>query len=478
MRAFVIGSPIAHSRSPLIHNAWIEQHGLDASYEAMEIAPADLGPFMDRVRASEFVGGNVTLPHKEAVLSLTEPDDTAQRIGAANTVWRDDGTARSTNTDAEGWLASLDAAAPGWNTKLDQAVVLGAGGAARAIVHALAERGAKRIVVVNRTRSRIDALTSLGPVAPAGWEGLESALREADFVVNTTSRGMGGQSDPDWPPSLAEVPEHAVVNDIVYAPLRTAFLEEAAARGLRTVDGLGMLLHQAVPGFQRWFGVRPEVTARLRRRVVHDLGENEPVFLALTGSIGMGKSTTAGMFRDAGVPVYDADAAVHELYRGAAAPLIEAAFPGTTGAQGVDRAKLSAWVVGNADAMRRLEAIVHPLVAERQRHFREEVRRNGHAVAVLDIPLLFETGGERGADAVVVVTAPPDVQRERVLSRGTMDAAAFEAILARQTPDAEKRRRADFVLDTSRGLEPVEADVRRIVGEVSRKGWQPALTPG
>jgi dephospho-CoA kinase len=189
------------------------------------------------------------------------------------------------------------------------------------------------------------------------------------------------------------------------------------------------------------------------------------LILGLTGSIGMGKSTTAKLFAEAGVPVYDADAAVHQLYEREAAPAIEAAFPGTTTAGKVDRAKLSAHVVHDPAAMRRLEEIVHPMLGVSRQKFFADAEAAGAPVVVVDVPLLFETGGETRVDAVVVVTTSPELQRERVLARGTMDEEKFNSILARQLPDAEKRKRADFVVDTSHGLDPVRARIRDILTE-------------
>jgi dephospho-CoA kinase len=188
--------------------------------------------------------------------------------------------------------------------------------------------------------------------------------------------------------------------------------------------------------------------------------------LGLTGSIGMGKSTTAKLFAEAGVPVYDADATVHRVYQGEAAPAIEAAFPGTTADGKVDRARLSAKVVHDPAAIQRLEQIVHPMLRSYHQKFLEDAEQAGAPVVVMDVPLLFETGGEKRVDAVVVVTTAPEVQRERILARGTMTAETLDAILARQTPDAEKRRRADFVVDTSHGLDPVRARIRDILAEV------------
>ena len=189
------------------------------------------------------------------------------------------------------------------------------------------------------------------------------------------------------------------------------------------------------------------------------------IILGLTGSIGMGKSTTAKLFTEAGVPVYDADATVHMVYEGEAAPAIEAAFPGTTVGGKVDRAKLSAQVVHDAEAMKRLEQIVHPMLRAYHQKFLDDAEQSGAPVAVLDVPLLYETGGEKRVDAVVVVTTSPEIQRERILSRDNMTSEKLDAILARQLPDAEKRKRADFIVDTSHGLDPVRERIRDILAE-------------
>ena len=192
------------------------------------------------------------------------------------------------------------------------------------------------------------------------------------------------------------------------------------------------------------------------------------LILGLTGSIGMGKSTTAKLFMEAGVPVYDADAAVHKIYEGEAAPAVEAAFPGTTVDGKVDRARLSARVVQDPAAIKRLEQIVHPMLGASRQKFLADAEQSGAPVVVMDIPLLYETGGEKRVDAVVVVSTSPETQRERILARGTMTPEALDAILARQLPDAEKRKRADFVVDTSHGLEPVRAAIRDILAAVAK----------
>ena len=192
------------------------------------------------------------------------------------------------------------------------------------------------------------------------------------------------------------------------------------------------------------------------------------IILGLTGSIGMGKSTTAQLFAEAGVPVYDADATVHRLYEGEAAPPIEAAFPGTTVEGKVDRPRLSARVVHDPAAMKQLEAIVHPMLGESRKLFLEQAERSGAPVAVVDVPLLYETGGERRVDAVVVVTTTPEIQRQRILARENMTPEKLDAILARQMPDSEKRKRADFVVDTSHGLEPVRGRIRDILDQAAK----------
>ena len=192
------------------------------------------------------------------------------------------------------------------------------------------------------------------------------------------------------------------------------------------------------------------------------------IILGLTGSIGMGKSTTAKLFEEAGVPVYDADAAVHKIYEGEAAPAIEAAFPGTTVNGKVDRNKLSAKVVHDPAAMKRLEQIVHPMLGASRQKFLHDAERSGAPVAVVDVPLLFETGGEKRVDAVVVVTTTPEIQHQRILSRDNMTGEKLDAILARQLPDAEKRKRADFVVDTSGGLDPVRARIRDILDQAAK----------
>jgi shikimate dehydrogenase len=266
----VIAWPAGHSRSPLIHNYWIKQHKLDAEYRREAVPPDKFAAFVENLRANGYIGANITVPHKEVALAMSEPDDRARAVGAANTLWHDGDTLRSTNTDVEGFLANLHVAAPGWDRGLETAVVLGAGGGARAVVFALLQREVGRVYVINRTRERAQALKKKfgARVHLAGWNETTGLLGGAGILVNTTTLGMVGQ------PSLEinlRCPASLVVADLVYAPLETGLLASARARGLRTADGLGMLLHQAVRGFQLWFGVRPEVTPELRAMVEADL---------------------------------------------------------------------------------------------------------------------------------------------------------------------------------------------------------------
>ena len=267
-RAFVIGHPIAHSRSPLIHGHWLAEHAIAGSYEPIDVAPADLGDFLARVRQGAFVGGNVTIPHKEAVFAAAElRDPLADTIGAANTLVRRDGAIFAFNTDYLGFLGNLDQNAPGWDDGLSEAVVLGAGGSARAILVALKSRNVPTIHLLNRTAGKASDLAADlgGPIRAGGLGDFAAVARGARLVVNCSSVGMHGTRFAGL--DLSVLPADAVVTDIVYVPLETPLLADARARGLRTVDGLGMLLHQAVPGFEAWFGVRPDVTPDLRRLV-------------------------------------------------------------------------------------------------------------------------------------------------------------------------------------------------------------------
>jgi shikimate dehydrogenase len=273
LAACVIGWPIAHSRSPLIHDYWLKQHGIDGTYGIEAVPPEALKNFLRDLGGGRYAGCNVTLPHKErAFAEVRIADATTQRLGAVNTLFRKHSEVWGTNTDGEGFLANVSAHLANWTAAGKSAVILGAGGAARAIVAALVDEGVRSITIVNRSKDRAQSLCTLfGPsIHVAEWQSLPAALRQADMLINTTSLGMKGQ--PPLPIDLAPLPRSAMVADIVYIPLETSLIETARRRGNPVVPGLGMLLHQAVRGFELWFGVRPKVTSELHALVAADIG--------------------------------------------------------------------------------------------------------------------------------------------------------------------------------------------------------------
>ena len=271
--ACVVGQGISHSRSPVIHGYWIRKYGLDADYTIRDISPDQLPHIIAQVRSGKLEGCNVTVPHKQAIAALLDAvDPAALATGSINTVYRaDDGQVRGTSTDGHGYLAHLVHTWPDHDVKGSTTVVLGAGGAARSIIAALLEAGAAEIHVVNRTPSRAQLLVLLDPVRvkPVSDEALEDVAANASLVINTTSLGTGGKGEYPFP--VEATPAHCIISDIVYVPLETPMLERARQVDRRTLDGLGMLLHQAVEGFRLWFGIRPEVTSELRRIVEQDI---------------------------------------------------------------------------------------------------------------------------------------------------------------------------------------------------------------
>lgn len=268
--ACLIGWPAAHSRSPIIHNYWLKQLGIAGNYGIEAVPPEGFAEFVAQLAARGYAGANVTIPHKEHALVLSQPDARARAVGAANTLWFDGATLRSTNTDVEGFIGNLDASAPGWD-RAEEALVLGAGGSSRAVLFGLLDRGIKTIHLANRTMERAQGLAAQfgDKVQPLAWERLADMLPRAGLLVNTTSLGMKGQ--PPLELKLDALPADATVADLVYVPLVTPLLAAAQARKLKTADGLGMLLHQAVRGFELWFGKRPQVTPELRALVEMDL---------------------------------------------------------------------------------------------------------------------------------------------------------------------------------------------------------------
>jgi shikimate dehydrogenase len=273
--AGVMGWPVGHSRSPRLHGFWLEQYGIDGAYVPLAVPPARLGEALSALPALGFAGVNLTLPHKEAALGHVDGlSEAARRVGAVNTITvRSDGTLFADNTDGFGFIEHLRASAPGWCGGAGPVAVLGAGGAARAVAVALLDAGVRELRLINRTPERAQALAEAfgSLLRPLPWKGRAEVLDGISLLVNTTSLGMTGQ--PPLELDLARLPRSAVVYDLVYAPLDTGLLGAARARGNPVVDGLGMLLHQARPGFRAWFGVEPEVTSALRAFVMRDLKE-------------------------------------------------------------------------------------------------------------------------------------------------------------------------------------------------------------
>lgn len=267
MKAAVIGHPISHSKSPIIHNYWLNKHGIEGSYETIDIAPDDLETGIRQIIEENYNGFNVTVPHKQAIIKLCdEIDQTAQQIGAVNTVTIKDGKLIGSNTDAYGFIQNLKTECPNFNDKT--ALVLGAGGASRAILHGLIGEGIEAIKLTNRTRENAEELSKIASkkIEVIDWNQKEQVLENVDLVINSTSLGMEGK--PPLEINLSTLPKTAIVNDIVYAPLITDLLKHAETNGNKIVTGIGMLLHQARPTFQSWTGVLPEVTQDLEQKVL------------------------------------------------------------------------------------------------------------------------------------------------------------------------------------------------------------------
>jgi len=274
-RAFIIGHPVAQSRSPMLHGYWLDRYGIAGSYERVDVAPEALENFFSTYRQNGWVGGNVTVPHKLAVIPfLDRVDAAAEAMGAVNTIWWEDGKLVGGNTDWIGFLGNLDELVPGWDGTAKQAVIIGAGGAARAAAYGLKSRGLT-VALCNRTASKAQEIAAhFGGMSGHGLDTLPELLRQADVLVNTTSLGMLGK--PPLEIDLTPLKSGAIVYDVIYVPLETDILKQAKTRGHRTVDGLGMLLHQAVEGFRHWFGRTPEVTQELRKLLIDDIRAKTP----------------------------------------------------------------------------------------------------------------------------------------------------------------------------------------------------------
>lgn len=469
-RHALLGWPIDGSLSPLLHNSWFQGLSLPGHYTRRAVPPeADFEKQVSDLIGEGFTGFNVTIPYKEQAFDLSdEVSDAAKLLGVVNTLNVQDGRISGENTDWWGFAQSLRQAniSPAGKTVL----ILGAGGAAPAVAYGLSTLEAGEVFVSNRTMARaavladrFDFITGTYP-----WDHIGAAPASFDLIVNTTSLGMGGTSSPVLDFSQARSPGAAV--DIVYYPAATGLLTSADAHGWQTLNGTGMLVWQAARSFEIWTGQMPPggeatyglVQDRLARR------EAGPVQIALTGSIGAGKSTVLRFFEEAGCATWDADAAVHRLYdRGGAAVAPIAAVFGEVVIDGaISRERLSARLADNPELFAQLEAIVHPLVTADRAAAVDQARRAGAGAIVCDIPLLFETGGGHEFDHVVTVHAHEAGRRARVLSRPGMTPEKFANIDTRQVPQGEKRRRAHFVIPTDCAPEETRCHVQALVARL------------
>ena len=487
--AAVVGHPISHSLSPTIHQWWAAREGINAHYVPVDAGDTaeDFKAKIQHLKSLGFKGVNVTLPYKELALQISNAASrNAQFIGAANMLSFIDDDIYADNSDVEGFThATMEA----WQVKhgssiqflsgIKTALLLGAGGAARGVLASLIQMGLSEITIANRTREKAEAIASQFQgflnnrieINIIDWQ--DRASHPAQFIVNTTSLGMTGQSSLDF--SIDPGLGHALIADIVYQPLETPLLTDAKKHNLLNVDGLAMLIYQARRGYQTWLGDEAPVVPELKQTLVQLMDYREqkkkiipPLKIGLTGSIGMGKSTAAGFFGEQGCKIWNADDAVHRLYAkgGEAVEPVAQLFPTAITDGAVDRQKLSALIMEDVQVLQRLEALIHPLVATDREKFIQAAAAADQDMVVLDIPLLFENQYQGVFDAIVVVSAPPEVQRKRVLSRPGMSEAKFAQILARQMPDIEKRIRADFVLQTDQPMETTQAQVKDIVRDL------------
>jgi shikimate dehydrogenase len=467
IKACVIGDPIAHSRSPLIHGYWLKQHNIPGTYERVQVKPEELPGFLKDLVAHGYAGCNVTLPHKEAAVThINHVDERVHRSGALNTIYMEKGELCATTTDGMGYTANVEDHCPGFAFKAAHVLIYGAGGSARPITDELLRRGVARITITNRTFARAEDLAAHfgAPVTAVKNEDVSDLLPTIDLLINCTSLGMKGEGTVDL--DLTRLPKSAVVSDIVYVPLITDFLKRAKHLGLRIVPGLGMLLHQAVPGFEKWFGIRPEVTKPLRDLIARDIdpGFQSLKVIGLTGGIASGKSEVARIIASEGITVLDADKVVHALYAdGTAALRLKPHFPEACQGMMVDRAVLSTIISGDPEKLALLERLIHPLVREREIAFLAECQARGEKLAVLEIPLLVEAGRARDCDHVIAVEAPTHLRRTRALERPGMTEEKLLRIMGRQLTDVERRKKATHVIENSGSKLALEAQALHLI---------------
>ncbi len=455
IKAAVIGNPIDHSKSPRLHNHWLSILGVGGQYQRIYAELDQFEVAIHKLVNEGFKGTNVTIPFKGEAASLaTMRSQFVVQNGAANTLIFDGQKIDAHNTDGYGFAQNILDHHPDWNAKGDH-IILGAGGAANAIVAWLVNHGANSIAIVNRNQERAQVLKKLGgQIEIFGWADLPKILPNKTTIVNTTSLGMKGENDIeiDW----ANAPADMIVNDIVYTPLETGFLKSARHHGLRAVDGLGMLLWQARPGFRAWFGQEaPKIDLGLRNFML-----SKHIF-ALTGSIGMGKSTVARLLGEYGFAIWDADREVTALYEGddELYSFITKHEPEAIIGGILDKSIWRDYVFAHGEIFPELEKLIHQKIAHSRRAFLE----SDYPLKLCDIPLLFESGGQYLYDKTVTVSASAEIQRQRVLHRGKMSEAQFEEILKKQMPDVQKREHADAVIENSGTIEETRAQIEELL---------------
>ncbi len=471
-KAAVIGWPVRQSLSPAIHAFWRQQYSTSGAYRRIACAP-DNESFtvcLSELRRLGYAGVNVTIPHKKHAFDIADRrTETAEMLGVANMLTFADGQIFADNSDVAGFEKMIKPIL-GRNDRRALALVLGAGGTTPAVCLALHNLGTCEIVIANRTLNRATEMAERYDFIKGicAWSDIPTILGGADMLVNTTPLGMTGQ--PALSIDLTGAKPDLVVADIVYTPLETPLIKAAKERGLRNQSGLAMLAHQAAPGFERWFGVTPDVSDELMQHLIDKLQmfRSRPVKIGVTGSIGMGKSTATRVLREQGAAVWDADSAVHRLYAkgGAAVAAVERAFPGVIKDGAISRKKLGEHLMMHPDGFREIEKIVHPLVAEDRKGFYDSAVEQDARAVVMDIPLLFETGQSQDFDAVIVVTANSDARRHRVLARAGMSEDRFASIVAQQMSEEEKRLLGDYVVYTDGPIEETTECLRKIFREI------------
>jgi shikimate dehydrogenase len=474
-RAAVIGWPISHSLSPHIHAFWRQEYGVAGHYFRIPCPPSKeaFDKCTEIMAMRGYMGANVTLPHKlHALAKGTTASEIAMQIGAANMLSFAEGGTHADNSDLYGFAAALETQLD-LDDRRDRALIIGAGGAAPAVSLAVQAAGYDTIDITNRTSEKAAQLIRYLSIEgePVAWENKAALAERYDLIVNTTSLGMAGELALDI--DLGACRPETIIVDIVYDPKETDFLRQAREMGLRHMNGLAMLMHQAVPGFEQWFGVRPEVTPALEEHLNTVLASRKkgPVKIGLTGSIGMGKSTVAGFLKEEGAPIWDADDAVHRLYGkgGAAADVLKGLFPAAVSGGTVSRKKLAQHLQQNPGDFPKLEKLIHPLVGADRQAFLTQAEENGDKAVVLDIPLLFETGQQHEYDVVLVVTAAEEVRRKRVLERPGMTEEKFDTIRQRQLPEMEKMMLADHLIFTDKSLSETVEDAEEVLKLVLEK---------